>query len=176
MSKRFATWRWSAMWTFPGNIVATTSTDPILLQNELQQLDAELKRLVLEAIRLPQKLRNVELKYKLSDWELARTKTPIIMPIHGYIQSENNYSIDLDNLKLWFNANWSPVVNQLRRDTVYMAWTAEDPAYRHVQVSGVPAVAKAGRRKKASEVRRAPASSPSVPFLFISHLLFIPCA
>ena len=164
------------MWTFPGNIVATTSTDPILLQNELQQLDAELKRLVLEAIRLPQKLRNVELKYKLSDWELARTKTPIIMPIHGYIQSENNYSIDLDNLKLWFNANWSPVVNQLRRDTVYMAWTAEDPAYRHVQVSGVPAVAKAGRRKKASEVRRAPASSPSVPFLFISHLLFIPCA
>ena len=176
MSKRFATWRWSAMWTFPGNIVATTSTDPILLQNELQQLDAELKRLVLEAIRLPQKLRNVELKYKLSDWELARTKTPIIMPIHGYIQSENNYSIDLDNLKLWFNANWSPVVNQLRRDTVYMAWTAEDPAYRHVQVSGVPAVAKAGRRKKASEVRRAPASSPSVPFLLISHLLFIRCA
>ena len=163
------------MWTFPGNIVATTSTDPILLQNELQQLDAELKRLVLEAIRLPQKLRNVELKYKLSDWELARTKTPIIMPIHGYIQSENNYSIDLDNLKLWFNANWSPVVNQLRRDTVYMAWTAEDPAYRHVQVSGVPAVAKAGRRKKGSEVRRAPASSPSVPFLFISHQLFIPC-
>ena len=176
MSKRKGAWRFSAVWTFPGHMVATTSTDPSRLKNEIQQMETEMKRLVLGAQRFPLLLRNIQLKYKLSDWELARTKTPIIMPIHGYIQSENNYSIDLDNLKLWFNANWSPVVNQLRRDTVYMAWTAEDPAYRHVQVSGVPAVAKAGRRKKASEVRRAPASSPSVPFLFILHQLFIPCA
>ena len=165
MSKRFATWRWSAMWTFPGNVVATTSTDPILLQNELQQLDAELKRLVLEAIRLPQKLRNVELKYKLSDWELARKKTPICLPILGYIQTSNHYSIDFYNLNRWFNANWSPVVGQLRTDPTYQAWAEEDPAYRHVQVSCALAVATAGRHKKDTQVRRAPASSPSAPLL-----------
>ena len=102
MGKRKAAWRFSAVWTFPGHMVATTSNDPIRLQHELRQLDTELSSLVLEAERKPQYLRNIELKYKLSDWELARTKTPIIhLPVQGYIQSQNHYSIDLDNLKLW---------------------------------------------------------------------------
>ena len=147
----------------PGNMVATTSTNPIRLRDELLQLDTELKRLVLEAERCPQNLRNIELKYKHSDWELARTKTPICLPIEGYIQSINHKALDLDNLKLWFNANWSPVLDQLRRNPTYKAWAEEDPAYRHVQVSGAPAVATAGRHKKDTEVRRAPASSPSAP-------------
>ena len=144
MGKRKTAWRFSAVWTFPGHMVATTSTDPCRLQHELQQLDTELRSLVLEAERKPQYLRNIELKYKLSDWELARTKTPIHLPVQGYIQSQNHYSIDLDNLKLWFNANWSPVENQLRKDPTYLAWTAEDPAYRHVQAYGAPAVARIG--------------------------------
>jgi hypothetical protein len=48
----------------------------------------------------PLYLKNIELKYKYSDWELARTKFPIQLPIQGYIQSQNKYSIDSDNLKL----------------------------------------------------------------------------
>ena len=173
---RKSTWTWNAVWTLPGNLVATASTDPIRLQNELRELDQELKRLLLENERLPKFLRYIELRYKLSDWELARQKTPICLPIKGYIQTTNHHSIDFYNLDIWFNANWSPVVGKLGTDTTYREWALEDPAYRHVQVSGVPAIAKAGRRKKSTEVRRAPASSPSVPFLFISHLLFIPCA
>ena len=56
-------------------------------------------------------------------------------------------------IKLWFNANWSPINNGLRRDPTYLVWTKEDPAYRHVQISGEPAVAKAGRHKKDAKVQ-----------------------
>ena len=155
MSQRKGAWRFSAMWTIPGHVVATTtSTDPSRdPRTDLQQLDTELKRLVLEAQRLPSYLRNIELKYKLSDWELARTKNPIHLPVQGYIQSDKNRAIDFDNLKLWFNANWSPIDNGLRRDPTYLVWTKEDPAYRHVQISGEPAVAKAGRHKKDAKVQ-----------------------
>ena len=129
-NKRKAAWRFTAVWTFPGNMVATISTDPIVSQNEVRQMETELKRLVLHAQRFPPHLRNIQLKYKLSDWELAQTKIPIQMPVQGYIQSQNNYSIDFHNLNQWFNANWSPVENQLRRDATYLAWVEDDPAYR----------------------------------------------
>ena len=48
-------------------MVATSSTDPILLQNELRQMETEMKRLVLQAERFPPNLRNIELMYRLSD-------------------------------------------------------------------------------------------------------------
>ena len=75
---RKSAWTWSAVWTLPGNLVATASTDPVRLQNELLELDEELKKILLEDKRLPQNLRNIELKYKLSDWELARRKHPYV--------------------------------------------------------------------------------------------------
>ena len=153
MSGRKATWSFSAVWTFPVHVVATASTDPVLLQNEMQQMEFEMKRLVLEAEGFPPNVRNIELKYSLADWELARSDTPIRLPIHGYIQSKNHFSIDLYNLNRWFSANWSPVDNQLRRDSAYRAWAKDDPAYRHVQVDGEPAVAKMGRQHKDKKVR-----------------------
>ena len=165
MSKRKGAWRFSAVWTFPGNMVATISTDPIVLQNEVRQMETEMKRLVLQAQRFPLHLRNIELRYKLSDWELARTKIPIQLPVQGYIQSKRKFSIALYNLNQWFNANWSPVENQLRRDATYLAWVEDDPAYRHVQVDGEPAVAKVGRHKKDKQVRA------TQPFLYISQKL-----
>ena len=155
MRKRKGAWSFSAVWTFPGHMVATTSTDPSSLQRELLQLDTELRRLVNERERFLHYLKNVELKYKLSDWELARTKTPVHLPVQGYIQSEKNHATDFDNLKLWFDANWSPVENGLRRNQPYLAWSEEDPAYRHVQVFGEPAVDKGGRHKKDKQVRLA---------------------
>jgi hypothetical protein len=153
MSKRKAIWSFSAVWTFPGHVVATTSIDPILLQNEWQQMEIEMKRLVQQAEGFPPNVRNIELKYSLADWELALTKTPIRLSVHGYIQSKHNFSIDLCNLNRWFSANWSPVDNQLRRDPTYTMWAKGDPAYRHVQVDGEPAVAKMGRQKKDNQVR-----------------------
>jgi hypothetical protein len=148
MSKRKAIWSFSAVWTFRGHVVATTSIDPILLQNEWQQMEIEMKRLVQQAEGFPPNVRNIELKYSLADWELALTKTPIRLSVHGYIQSKHNFSIDLYNLNRWFSANWSPVDNQLRRDPTYTMWAKGDPSYRHVQVDGEPAVAKMGRQKK----------------------------
>ena len=52
MSKRKGAWGFSAVWTFPGHMIATTSTDTILLQNELLQMETEMKRLVLQAQRM----------------------------------------------------------------------------------------------------------------------------
>jgi hypothetical protein len=170
MSKRKGAWRFSAVWTFPGHMVATTSTDPSRLKNELQQMETEMKRLVLQAQKYPLYLTNIELKYKLSDWELARTKTPIHLPVQGYIQSDKNRAINFDNLKLWFNANWSPVHNGLRRDPTYLAWAADDPAYRHVQVHGEPAVAEGGRHKKDKQVR---ATQPFRSISLSSHPLYL---
>ena len=50
---RKSAWTWNAVWTLPGNLVATASTDPVPLQNELRELDEELKRLLLENEQLP---------------------------------------------------------------------------------------------------------------------------
>jgi hypothetical protein len=165
MSKPKGTWRFSAVWIFPGHMVAATSTDPIVLQNELRQM-------VLQAERLPLYFRNIELKYKHSDCELAQTEIPILLPVRGYIQPQNNCSIDSDNLKLWFNANWSPVQNQLRRGATYLAWVQDDPAYRHVQVDVTPAVARAGRHKKDGQVLHA-----ALPYLwhFSEFASGVPC-
>ncbi len=40
-------------------------------------MEIEMKRLVQQAEGFPPNVRNIELKYSLADWELARTKTPI---------------------------------------------------------------------------------------------------
>jgi hypothetical protein len=165
MSKRKGAWRFSAVWTFPGHIVATT--DPSHLKKELKQMEAGMKRLVMGVQKIPLYLRNIQLKYKLSDWELARTKpeTPIHLPVQGYIQSDKQRVIDYDSLKSWFDANWSPVENQLRRDATYQAWVRDDPDYRHVQVDGTPAVARAGRRKKDEKVLHS-----ALPYHFFESL------
>ncbi len=100
-SKRKGAWRFNAMLTCPGHIVVATATDSIVLQNELRQIENEMKRLELQTEKFPLYLRNKELKYKHSEWELARTNIPIQLPVQDsqeYIQSQNYYSIDPDNL------------------------------------------------------------------------------
>jgi hypothetical protein len=170
MSKRKGAWRFSAVWTFPGHMAATTSTDPSHLKRELQKMETEMKRLVLGAQKFPLYLRNIQLKYKPSDWELARTKTPIHLPVHGYIQSDKQRAIDYYSLQSWFDANWIPVENQLRRDATYQAWVQDNPAYRHVQVDGTPAVARAGRHKKQKQVLHA-----ALSYHFFEFASVVPC-
>ncbi len=104
MSRNVA-WHFTARWTCPDHLVATTASDPAHLQRELEQLDEELKKSVLTCERSPQNLRNVELNYKISDWINARTDAPIILHVEGYIQSDTKYAKDRDNLNLWFAAN-----------------------------------------------------------------------
>ena len=108
MGKRKSAWGFSAVWTFPGHMVATSSTDPILLQNELRQMETEMKRLVLQAERFPPNLRNIELRYQCCDWVLARTKIPIQLPVQRYIQSKNNYSIDFHSLNKMVQCKLEP--------------------------------------------------------------------
>jgi len=134
-------------------------------------MEIELKHLVQKAEGFLPNVRNIELKYSLADWELARTKTPIRLPVHGYIQSKHNFSIDLYNLNRWFSANWSPVHNQLRRDPTYTVWAKDHPAYRHVQVDGEPAVAKAGRHKKDDEKQ---VVNAALPFSFLEFESVLP--
>ncbi len=74
--------------------------------------------------------------------------------------------------KLWFDANWSPVENQLRRDPTCLAWFEDDPAYRHVQVHGEHAVAKAGRHKKDEDKQVVNAAFPYSFLEFESVLPF----
>ena len=114
----------------------------------LLELDSALKRDLLERDTRPPYLRSAELKYKLSDLEVALNKTPITLRVTGYIQCDVNRAVDLDNLLRWFKANWSPVDGQLGRNDNYITWSQQDPAYRHVQVRGEPAVAKRGPGKK----------------------------
>ncbi len=90
MSKRKGAGRFSAVCWFFQDILLwlhpPTWCTCIALQRELQELDIELKCLVRESRRFPLYLRKVELKFKLSDRELARTKTRIYLPVEGYIQ------------------------------------------------------------------------------------------
>ena len=101
---------------------STSSSDPAHLQRELEQLDGELKHSVLTCERFPQNLRNIEYNYKISEWETARTETPIKLPVEGYVQSDPKYAKDKDNLTRWFPAGWSPVLNGLRADPAYKEW------------------------------------------------------
>jgi hypothetical protein len=55
---------------------------------EVRQMEVEMKCLALVAQRFPLHLRNLQLKVKISDWELARIEIPICLPVQGYIQSE----------------------------------------------------------------------------------------
>jgi hypothetical protein len=113
----------------------------------LSELDSAFKRDVLERDTFPPNTRNVEIKYKLSDLEVVINNPSIQLPITGYIQSETHHKVASSNLHRWFQANWSPVDGQLGRNAAYRDWSRQDPAYRHVQVSGEPAVATRGPNK-----------------------------
>ena len=86
------------------------------------------------------------MRYKLSDLAVTLKNTPHQLPRTGYIQSEP-HKIESGNLLRWFAAEWSPLDGQLGRNNAYLVWSRQDPAYRHVQVHGMPAVATGGPNK-----------------------------
>jgi hypothetical protein len=101
----------------------------------------------------------VELRYKLSDLEVALTNASSQLPVTGYIQSTQTHKIDSGILLRWFTAHWSPVDGQLVRNDAYREWSQHNPAYQHVQVRGEPAIARRGPGKKGT------ANIHSEPFL-----------
>ena len=112
--------------------------------NLLDELESAFIRDVVQRTTFPMHTINVEIKYKLSDLEIALNSPPNQLPVTGYIQSERQEKIDSSNLLRWLQANWSPVDGQLVRNDAYRQWSRLDPAYRHAQVHGKPAVATRG--------------------------------
>ena len=148
---RRAAWRFDALWAVPAQLVGSAAlTDRKCL---LEELDSLLKRDLVERPTFPTYTSNVELKFKLSDLEVALANVCTKLPVTGYFQSAPHYNIDSGNLVRWFEANWSPVDGQLVRNAEYRQWSQMDPAYRHAQVHGEPAVATRGPGRKQVCVR-----------------------
>ena len=149
-----------AAWHFSTECTLTDPAEPALVpdtadsrqkENELQHLDQVLKRLLMTSPRLPlpKNIQSIELKYKLSDWDLARTQLPIKLSVQGYYQAAAHRTMDRDNLNAWLTAEWSPVEGGLRQNKSYKAWAVHDPNYRNLQVCGGSAVALNGPHAKA---------------------------
>ena len=143
-SDRKGSWHFKTLWTFPG---PRPTTAPIVAIDLLVVVDSAIRRDLLDRETRPPNLRNVQLKYKVSELEVALNKTPITLHVTGYIQSPQNYGVELHNLLRWLAAEWSPVDGQLGRHQPYRDWSRQDPAYWHVQVFGEPAVAERGPGK-----------------------------
>ena len=148
---RKGAWRFETLWTLPTHMVRSSSTYFAHQNFFLGELDSSFKRDVLERPEFPAYIRNVEIKYKLSDMDsimgVALTELPPQLPVTGYIQSKRNYKIEFGSLLRWLPANWSAVDGQLVRNDAYRQWSRLDPAYRHAQVHGMPAVATRGPGK-----------------------------
>ena len=145
LAKAPGSWRFDTLWTLSAHMVGSVSlTDQNSLHSELE---SAFKRDVLQRDTFPPNTRSVMIKYKLSDLECAIHNPSIQLPITGYIQSETHLKVASSNLLRWFQANWSPVDGQLGRNDAYREWSQQDPAYRHVQVFGEPAVATRGPNK-----------------------------
>jgi hypothetical protein len=139
---RKGAWRFETLWRLPTHIVAFTSLAD--QSNLLDELDSAFIRDVVPRTTFPMHTINVEIKYKLSDLEIALNSPPNQLPVTGYIQSERHQKISSSTLLRWLQANWSPVDGQLVRDDAYQQWSRLDPTYRHAQVHGKPAVATRG--------------------------------
>ncbi len=68
---RKANWRFDALWAFPARMVG--STDFTNRKKLLEDLDSLLKRDLVESPAFQANIGSVELKYKLSDLEVAIT-------------------------------------------------------------------------------------------------------
>jgi hypothetical protein len=100
----------------------------------------EMNHLVLGAQRFLLNLRNIPLEHKLSDWELARTQTPIHWCVQGYIQSD----------KVLINCSW-------RRRPAAPAVRPGCSPRRHLPLWLAPPVVRAGGHRPRT---LPPASTP----------------
>ena len=107
-SKRYGTWLFQSLWV-PGSLSITNENASGWPVN----VDAAIIHDLLGHTALPCNLRSAQLKYKLSDLQLALNKSPVSLPVAGYIQSIVHRAVDRDQLLSWFPATWSPVLRKL---------------------------------------------------------------
>ena len=150
---RKGAWRFDTLWNLPTHMIGYTPVPDNDQSNVIDELETAFKHDVVERTTFPMNTRNVEIKYKLSDLDFALNNLPNQIPVTGYIQSERQKKIESGTLLRWFEANWSPVDGQLVRNNDYRQWSQMDPAYRHAQVYGKPAVATRGPGRKTVCVR-----------------------
>ena len=133
---RNGSWHFQSLWEFPGSLPITHANT----SGWLVAVDSAIRRDIIERTTCLSLLRSAQLKYKLSYLHLALTKSPMTLPVSGYIQSEAHRAVDRDQLLRWFPSNWSPVLGKLGQNEAYRNWLLPDPDYRHVQVYGETAV------------------------------------
>jgi hypothetical protein len=172
--ERKGAWHFATLWTLPAHLIGSTSfADRSCI---LDELESAFMRDVVERATFPKNTINVEIRYKLSDLEVAFNNSPNQLHVTGYIQSERQKKIESGNLLRWLQAKWSPVDGQLVRNDAYQEWSRMDPAYRHAQVHGKPAVATRGPGKKQVCVRPNPPKLNSLispcNFDFVSSPIF----
>ncbi len=76
----------------------------MLISSVLSEIDSVLKRDIYERQTVLPFLRNVELKYKLLDLEVALTEAHIHLSVSGYIRSDRKHKVDSRNLLCWYEA------------------------------------------------------------------------
>jgi hypothetical protein len=91
---------------------------PTLTSRVLHVLDSELWHDVIARQTFLPYIRNVELKCKMADLEVAMIENPMVpskvLPVVGYIQSVQIHPIEDDHLMCWFEVEWSSNQGQLR--------------------------------------------------------------
>ena len=84
--ERKGAWHFDAMWTLPANMIGSTSFAD--RSCALDELESAFMRDVVERTTFPMNTINVEIKYKLSDLEVALNNPPNQLSVTGYIQSK----------------------------------------------------------------------------------------
>ncbi len=110
-SKCYGSWLFQSLWV-PGSLSFTNENAsgwPV-------DVDAAIIR---DLLALPCNLRSAQLKYKVSDLQLALNKPPVSLPVTGYIQSIVHRTVDRDQLLSWFPSTWSPVLGKMGLNAEY---------------------------------------------------------
>ena len=101
----------------------------------------------------PDTVANIEVRYRKS--ELSAPAASPALPLEGYIQI-SRWQISEYHLARWIpNTEWSPVGGHLARNDDYKKYheSKQNPAeYAHIQISGMPALSKGGRKRKSDKV------------------------
>ena len=133
-------YRW-ASWSFRTRVIIPPNTTHDNVERLLENIFTQDK---------PDSVTNIETRYKKS--ELSDQA----LPLEGYIQLSGGLKTTEYHLARWIpNTEWTPVGGHLARNDDYKKYheSKQNPAeYAHIQISGMPALSKGGRKRKSDKV------------------------
>ena len=98
----------------------------------------------------PDSVTNIEARFKKSELSTQA------LPLEGYIQLSRGLLTTEYHLARWIpNTVWTPVGGRLAGNDDYIKYheSKQNPAeYAHIQISGMPALSKGGRKRKSDKV------------------------